>query len=140
PIPVPAYPVGGFLDCVETVQSKQSGGDVSQCRHDLWTASCVGLVRVFMPSGIAHVVAFVLNSPMLADIFVQIGRFHVIDSATGDDPCVLFAEPGSGEAKYLAAYTRDLPNVREVDTGGVGNPGRPLAHPPMPAFLHHMTG
>jgi len=64
------------------------------------------LLSVFPPDGVAHVVAFVLNSPVLANMSVHLGGCRVL--AAGEDKRVFFADSGSVESEDVTTNTRDL--------------------------------
>ncbi len=54
------YPVNGHV------------GGVGKCCFDVWCSSVVDMLRIFMPYGVADVVAFVLDPPLVSDIVVQV--------------------------------------------------------------------
>ena len=68
---------GRFFDFVQAIEAEESECEVAQCCHGVWSVSDPGLVVVLSPGGVWHVVAFVLDSPVLAYVGVQVGRAGV---------------------------------------------------------------
>src|SRR5262249_1045619 len=62
----------------------------------------------------------------------------LVGLATSDNPGVFLADPIPGRGVDVPADTGDLRNTGEVNTGGVGDPGRPLADLPASAFGDYM--
>ena len=102
--------------------------------------SGIGLVVVFPPGGVADVVALVLDSPVFAHVGVQVGGAGEFSRAAGDDEGELLARGGFVETEDVAADTRDSGGIGEVDSGGIGGPGRPPLDPAVVTFLDDVFG
>src|SRR6266487_6420388 len=102
--------------------------------------SDVGLVVVLPPGRVAHVMALVLDSPVLADVGVQVGGADPAGGAAGDDERVFLADSRAVEGADVAADAADLRGVGKVDSVGVGSPGGPAGNPPVAAFLDDVPG
>lgn len=139
PVAVAGYPFGSLLDLGEAVESEKSCGQVSQCGHDLWSASGICLLGVFTPGCVSHVVAFVLYAPMLAYVGVYIGGCGVGGIAAGGDPGVFLTDPGSAGSEDVSADAGDLSDVREINVSGVGDPCFPSVDAPVATLLHDMA-
>ena len=73
---------GRFFDFVQAIEAEESECEVAQCCHGVWSVSDPGLVVVLSPGGVSNVVAFVLDSPVLAYVGVQVGRAGVTARAS----------------------------------------------------------
>ena len=78
---------------------------------------------VFAPGGVTNVVAFVLYSPVLAYVGVQVGWAGVFGGAAGDDEGELFADGYLVQVQNVSADAAELGGVGELGSGGVGGPG-----------------
>src|SRR6266699_1438785 len=98
-----------------------------------------GLIMIFPVYGVADVVAFVLDSPVIADVPVDVGGGHLLLAPASKDEGVFFADAVAGYFEGLAAYAGNLLDVREVDTAGTCAPAGPLFYPATVVFFHDVV-
>ena len=87
-----------------------------------------GLAVIFPVNGIAHVVAFVLDSPVLPDVSANIGGGHFtgFPSPVRTRAFSLLI-PVAGDLEHLAADECGHPSVREIDSRSAGNPSKTIS-------------
>ena len=64
---------------------------------------CPGLAVVFPVDGVADVMAFVLYSPVAADVPVHVGGGHLLCFPAGEDESMFLADAVAGYLEYLTA-------------------------------------
>src|SRR5260370_34168330 len=79
--------------------------------------------------------AFVLDSPMAADVQVHVGSGHLFCFPAGEDESILLADAAAGYLEYLTADNCSLAGVREVDAFCAGDPAGPSFDPAAVVFL-----
>jgi hypothetical protein len=67
-------------------------------------------------------VAFVLDSPVAADVPVYVGGGHLSCFPAGEDQGVFLADAVAGDLEYLTADEGGLGGVREIDPFCAGDP------------------
>src|SRR5713101_8413934 len=104
------------------------------------TVSFPALVMVFPVYGVTGVVALVLNSPVLARVLVHVRPAHFFPSRAGYLDGDVLAYFLSGQAVYLAADTRHLGDMREIDLSCFRYPAGPRFDDSVTAVGHNVVG
>ena len=104
------------------VESEQAVGGVGECCFDVWCSSVVDMLRIFVPYGVADVVAFVLDPPLVSDIVVQVNSCGVPGGEAGDDECVFLSGLLAVEVVGSSPDAGRLLRMWKIDTISVGDP------------------
>ena len=80
------------------------------------------LAVIFLVNGVADIVAFVLDPPVIPNVPADVGGGHFTGLADGNYQSVLLADPLSGYLEHIAADKGSLAGMREIDTFRAGNP------------------
>ncbi|WP_132113470.1 hypothetical protein [Actinocrispum wychmicini] len=105
------------------VESEQAVGDVGECFLDAWCGSVVDMLRVFVPDGVADVVAFVIDPPLVSDVVVKVDCCGVFDEEAGDDERPFLPGFLTVEVVGSASNAGGLSRVWKSDVVCVCDPG-----------------
>src|SRR5882672_7456964 len=83
--------------------------------------------------------AFVLDSPMAADVLVHVSGGHLFCFPASEDESMFLADAVAGYLEYLTADNGGLAGVREVDSFCAGAPAGPSFDPAAVVFLRDVV-
>ena len=83
--------------------------------------------------------AFVLDSPMAADVPVHVSGGHLFCFPASEDESMFLADAVAGYLEYLTADNGGLAGMREVDSFRTSDPAGPSFYPPAVAFLRDVV-
>src|SRR5215472_14273702 len=123
-----------------TVKSEQTVSGIGECRFDVWRDSLVDMLCVFMPDGVADVVTFVLDPPLVSNVIVQFDCCCVFGREAGDDKCVFLSGFLAAEIVGSPSDAGSLFRVRKIDAVNVGDPCFPGVDAAMISFTSSVVG
>src|SRR5882724_2636343 len=98
------------------------------------------MLRVFVPDGVADVVAFVLDPPLVSYIVVQVDGRGVPSGEAGDDERVFLAGLLAVEVVGSPPDTGGLLRVWKIDALSVGDPCFPRVDAASVSFTNGVVG
>jgi hypothetical protein len=106
----------------------------------VWRGSVVDILRVFVPDGVADVVAFVLDPPLVSDIVVQVHSRGVPGGEAGDDESVFLSGFLAVKVVGSPSDAGGLLRIWEINAISVGDPCLPCVDATSGSFPNSVIG